>query len=128
LVTPIAPRDLRGADILSDCIIGHHAAESTEIRDIPRDRGRFTPMPEQIPTKLRSRRVRVHVETTLICIRRMNMQRDAVRVRAIDEVSWESLDLYTLALDTAEDDGLRALVLQARGAIQSALLTRSACR
>jgi hypothetical protein len=54
----------------------------------------------------------------------MHMQRDAVRVRAIDEVSWESLDLYTLALDTAEDDGLRALVLQARGAIQSALLKR----
>jgi hypothetical protein len=81
-------------------------------------------MAEQIPTKLRSRRVRVHVETTLVAIRRMDMQRDAVRVRAIDEVSWESLDLYTLALDTAEDDGLRALVLQARGAIQAALLKR----
>ena len=74
-----------------------------------------------IPTKLKARRVRDHVATTLLYIQRVNMQRDARRVRVIDEVSWESHDLYTLALDICEDAELRSLVLQARGAILTAL-------
>lgn len=78
-------------------------------------------MPEQVPHKLRSRRVQRHVETTLVAIRSMRMHRDAARVGRIDEVSWESLDLYTLAYDTCEDGDLRFLVGQARSTILAAL-------
>lgn len=79
---------------------------------------------EVVPAKLRARRVRVHVETTLLCIVRLNMHRDAARCAAIDEVSWASYDLYTIALDTCDDAGLRDLVSQARASIVSQLLTQ----
>jgi len=76
-----------------------------------------TESPAQIPSKLKARRVRVHVSTTLVAVVEMRMHRDAARCRSIDEVSWESLDLYTLALDICEDEGVRELVAQARGTI-----------
>lgn len=80
--------------------------------------------PEQVPSKLRARRVRVHVATTLAHIQRVSLRREAVRCRAIDEVSWASLDLYTLALDLCEDDQTRDLVAQARGTIITHLMQR----
>ena len=46
----------------------------------------------------------------------------AVRCIAITEISWDCLDLYTIALDAAEDDELRFLVQQARGTIITALV------
>ena len=113
---------------MSDGIIVRIGRESTanahnlaNVRDILRSMREAT---EHIPTKLKARRVRDHVATTLSYIQRVNMQREARRVRVIDEVSWESHDLYTLALDICDDDDLRVLVLQARGAILTALLTR----
>ena len=113
------------ADILSDGSIGANAPESTQNpRNLANVRDILPAMreaPEHIPTKLKARRVRDHVATTLSYIQRVNMQRDARRVRVIDEVSWESHDLYTLALDICEDAELRSLVLQARGAILTAL-------
>ena len=80
--------------------------------------------PEQVPSKLRARRVRAHVATTLAHIQRVRLRREAVRCRAIDEVSWASLDLYTLALDLCEDDQTRDLVAQARGTIITHLMQR----
>jgi hypothetical protein len=110
---------------MSDAIIGATSRESTgfrhnlaNVRDILPVMREAT---EHIPTKLKARRVRDHVATTLSYIQCVNMQRDARRVRVIDEVSWESHDLYTLALDICEDAELRSLVLQARGAILTAL-------
>lgn len=82
-------------------------------------------MADQIPTKLKARRVRVHVATTLTLIRDMRLRRDAVHVASIDEISWRSLDLYTIALDLCEDAELRELVAQARGSV-AVLLTQSA--
>ena len=75
-----------------------------------------------IPPKLRARRVRDHVTRVLIELRRERVQRDAVRCIAITEISWDCLDLYTIALDAAEDDELRFLVQQARGTIITALV------
>lgn len=75
-----------------------------------------------VPSKLKARRVRVHVSTTLTTIVQMRLRRDAARCRSIDEVSWESLDLYTIALDICEDDGTRELVAQARGTIIAHLM------
>jgi hypothetical protein len=113
------------ADILSDASIVRIAPESTHFpRNLANRRDILPVMREptvHIPTKLKARRVRDHVATTLSYIQRVNMQRDARRVRVIDEVSWESHDLYTLALDICEDAELRSLVLQARGAILTAL-------
>jgi hypothetical protein len=113
------------ADILSDGSIVAIALESTQFaRNLANRRDILPVMREptvHIPTKLKARRVRDHVATTLSYIQRVNMQRDARRVRVIDEVSWESHDLYTLALDICEDAELRSLVLQARGAILTAL-------
>jgi hypothetical protein len=75
-----------------------------------------------IPPKLRARRVRDHVTRVLIELRRERVQRDAVRCVVITEISWDTLDLYTIALDAAEDDELRFLVQQARGTIITALV------
>lgn len=76
----------------------------------------------EIPPKLAARRVRVHVETCLESIRRPGGVRDARRVRSLVEFTWESLELYTLCADLAEDDELRSLVLQARGVIYTRLV------
>lgn len=75
-----------------------------------------------IPAKLRARRVREHVTRVLIELRRERVRRDAVRCLAVTDVSWDCLDLYTIALDAAEDDELRFLVGQARGTILASLV------
>jgi hypothetical protein len=74
-------------------------------------------MQPPLPCKLKARRVREHVSTTLIAIRRMRLARDAAQCEGIDAMTWETLDLYTLALDTAPDERLRELVAQARGTL-----------
>lgn len=51
--------------------------------------------------------------------------RDACRVEIVSEISWHSLDLYTLAHDMADDEELRILVSQARAMLQRELITRS---
>jgi hypothetical protein len=76
---------------------------------------------QPVPAKLKARRVRDHVETTLALIVSMRVRRDAARCRSIEEISWESHDLYTLALDTCEDEEVRDLVAQARAAILTSL-------
>jgi hypothetical protein len=108
-------------------IIGAIDAESTGIpADFPKSqcsrravRDNVLDMDDerQIPSKMKARRVRVHVTTTLAYIQRIRLPRDAARCRSIDEISWRSLDLYTIALDLCEDDGTRELVAQARGTI-----------
>jgi hypothetical protein len=121
---------MRGSDILSDATVYRRLAENAALfHRIPRKtRYRAARMqdgsPEQVPSKLRARRVRAHVATTLASIQRANIRRDAARCRAIDEVSWESLDLYTIALDLCEDDQTRDLVAQARGTIITHLMQR----
>jgi hypothetical protein len=121
---------MRGSDILSDATVYRRLAANAELfHRIPRKtRYRAARMqdgsPEQVPSKLRARRVRAHVATTLASIQRANIRRDAARCRAIDEVSWESLDLYTIALDLCEDDQTRDLVAQARGTIVTHLMKR----
>ena len=80
-------------------------------------------MEKKIPAKLRSRRVIRHVETCLAWIQRSRgCVRDARRVRQVSEISWESYDLYTLAMDLAHDDELRILVAQARACIAGRLM------
>jgi len=51
--------------------------------------------------------------------------RDACRVEIVSEISWNALDLYTLAHDMADDEELRILVAQARAMMQRELVTRS---
>jgi hypothetical protein len=109
-------------------IIGTSRRKSTDIpailpkkRESPRMVGGNVPRMD-VPSKLKARRVRVHVSTTLTTIVEMRLRRDAARCRSIDEVSWESLDLYTIALDICEDDGTRELVAQARGTIIAHLM------
>lgn len=76
--------------------------------------------------KLESRRVRIHVETVLeFAVTRGNSEREAIRCRSILSPTWETLDLYTLAVDLAEEDDLRFLVAQARAAILGDLIKRS---
>jgi hypothetical protein len=43
----------------------------------------------------------------------------------VSEISWNALDLYTLAHDMADDEELRILVAQARAMMQRELVTRS---
>jgi hypothetical protein len=86
----------------------------------------------KILLKLQSRRVQRHLRATLISIRRMNMQpgmvsRDARQSRGIHAIEWETLDLYTVAHDIAEEDDLRFLVSQARSMLLAELIRRSAC-
>jgi hypothetical protein len=79
--------------------------------------------------KLDARRVRVHVAAVLESALLVETEhRDATRCRNVLAASWESLDLYTLAFDLAEEDDLRFLVGQARAAILSELVTRSESR
>lgn len=76
--------------------------------------------------KLESRRVQDYVETVLsFAVTRGNSDRAALRCRSILSPTWESLDLYTLAVDLAEEDDLRFLVAQARAAILGDLIRRS---
>lgn len=70
-----------------------------------------------IPAKLRARRVREYVERVLHDLRAERVPRDAVRCCCVTEPTWDCLDLYTIALDMAEDSELRFLVQQARGTI-----------
>jgi hypothetical protein len=106
-----------------------HAARYDHIGDIRAT----TAQNLKLPCKLQSRRVQAHLRAVLISIRRVNIQpglvaRDAVRAPNIREIDWCVLDLYTVAMDLAEDDELRVLVSQARTMILSELVTRSECR
>jgi len=82
----------------------------------------------EIPQKLAAKRVRAHVAEILHTLRLHESRRDAARAVHILEISWMSFDLYTLAFDLCEEDDLRFLVGQARGAILAALIKRSANR
>ena len=75
-----------------------------------------------VPSKLRAKRVRIHVETTLVMLVELRVDRDGARCASIDEVSWDSHDLYTIALDLADEPVLRDLVAQARGTIATHLM------
>lgn len=79
------------------------------------------PPKDGTPAKLRARVVREHVHTTMIRVRALGLNRDAARCTSIDEVSWASLDLYTIALDLCEVRVHRDLVAQARATIQAHL-------
>ncbi len=84
---------------------------------------------QEIPQKLAAKRVRAHVAEVLRSLRlQEEPKRDAWKAVHILEISWMSFDLYTLAFDLCEDDDLRFLVGQARGAILAALIKRSANR
>ena len=108
----------------------HHAARADKVSDattLSATKGivyTFSDMDAKkgIPPKLRARRVRDHVTRVLIELRRERVRRDAVRCLAVTDISWDCLDLYTIALDAAEDDELRFLVQQARGTIITALV------
>lgn len=79
--------------------------------------------PTGVPAKMASRRVLRHVETCLERIQRCRPAiRDARRVRSLVEMTWESLELYTICTDLADDPELRALVAQARGTIYTHLV------
>ena len=80
-------------------------------------------MEKNVPAKLRSRRVIRHVTTCLAYVHRnRSTVRDARRCVSIHEFTWASHDLYTLAMDLAEDDELRFLVAQARACIAGRLM------
>lgn len=82
----------------------------------------------KIPAKLQARRVLRHVETCLVVIQRSRPAlREARRVESLTEITWASLDLYTLCADVADDDELRSLVSQARGTILATLIERASC-
>lgn len=121
MVAPSIRRSVRRADILSDAYSIARFEDGLE--EIPRI-GQIVGMvaAQPIPAKLRAKRVRIHVQTTLIAIIELRVDRDASRCRSIDEVSWESFDLYTIALDLADEPVLRDLVAQARGTIASHLM------
>ncbi len=53
------------------------------------------------------------------------MGREATSSPSILSVEWTTLDLYTVALDLADDDELRNLVAQARSMLLRELLRRS---
>lgn len=82
------------------------------------------------PEKLRSARVMREVVATLERARRIHAARlpagcagrECTSCLSVWEVSWRSHDLYTLALDLAEDDIVRGLVGQARTAIALRLM------
>jgi len=75
-----------------------------------------------IPAKLRARRVREHVHRVLVELRAARVTREASSCISVTEISWRCLDLYTIALDEADDDELRFLVGQARGTIIAHLI------
>ena len=83
--------------------------------------------------KLKASRVQAHVRACLIGIRRQRVGRQCVGREAtacpsIMEIEWSTLDLYTLAVDLADDDELRNLTAQARSMILRELIRQSGCR
>lgn len=91
-----------------------------------------TEPPENTPRldKLRAKRVQEHVLNVLYSLRRSHIQsgcigREATSSPSILSVEWTTLDLYTVALDLADDDELRNLVAQARSMLLRELLKRS---
>lgn len=79
--------------------------------------------------KLGARRVRVFVGEVLHSATFVQIEgREATCCASISEISWRTLDLYTLAFDLCEDDELRFLIGQARMAIQGELIRRSESR
>ena len=82
----------------------------------------------KLPEKLRAGRVQKHLMQTLRIARKLPKgagfkPRDAARSAGFASVSWETWDLYTMAVDLAEDHELRMLVVQARQTMLR-LLTR----
>lgn len=80
--------------------------------------------------KLKAKRVQEHVLQCLYALRRSDIQRgcigrEATSSPSIISVEWTTLDLYTVALDLADDDELRNLVAQARSMLLRELLRRS---
>lgn len=74
---------------------------------------------QALPEKLRSVRVQRHVAAVLRIAKRLPVRegfvrRDAARSRGFASISWETWDLYTMAVDLADDEELRLLVSQAR--------------
>jgi hypothetical protein len=72
-----------------------------------------------LPEKLRAVRVQRHVKAVLRIAKRLPVgdgfvRRDAARSAGFSSISWETWDLYTMAVDLAEDEELRLLVSQAR--------------
>jgi len=90
----------------------------------------FSSGPDDPPEKLRSARVMREVILTLERARRLHGSRlpagcsgrECTACLSVWEVSWRSHDLYTLALDLAEDDLVRGLIGQARTAIALRLM------
>lgn len=78
-----------------------------------------------VPAKLRSRRVREFVLLVSRDLRALGVRREACRCQAVIAVTWDCLDLYTVALDLAEDDDLRFLLQQARGTILASLVAQT---
>lgn len=92
-----------------------------------------TETPENPPRldKLRAKRVQEHVLNVLYSLRRSHIHsgcvgREATSSPSIVSVEWTTLDLYTIALDLADDDELRNLVAQARSMLLKELIRRSA--
>jgi hypothetical protein len=74
---------------------------------------------QALPEKLRAVRVQKHVTAVLRIARRVRdgdgfRRRDAARSLGFASISWETWDLYTMAVDLADDEELRLLVSQAR--------------
>ena len=83
--------------------------------------------------KLKASRVQRHVSECLAGIGSVRktegcMGRDATACISIMKIEWSTLDLYTIAVDLAEDGELRNLTAQARSMILRELLRRSASR
>ncbi len=80
----------------------------------------------EIPRKLVAKRVQRHLRDVLAAVRASpESGRDCARAHALLEITWDTLDLYTLAYDLCDDDELRFLVGQARGMIALALVKQS---
>ena len=55
-----------------------------------------------------------------------SVYRDAASVRFVQEHTWNALDLHTLAADIAEDEKIRAMMVQARTNLLNRLRRESA--
>ena len=94
------------------------------------DRSRIVREKWECPPKLKSARVQSHLRRCLVEIQAVEIQagmsgRDATATVDIVSIEWHTLDLYTIALDMAEDESLRVLVTQARSMIAAELIKRS---
>lgn len=79
-------------------------------------------IPKNVPERLRAHRVIVCVMRTLIDVRRVEInagmaRRDATRSRGALAFDWNTLDLYTLSMDLADNDEQRILISQARASL-----------